>query len=43
MRVLLGWLLVLEPRVASPEWILLIALAHLEAQGSHLVFHQLVV
>ena len=41
--VLFRLLLVLESWVSSAKWIHLVSLAHLEAQSSHLVFHQLVV
>ena len=35
--------LVVEARIAGTEWIPLIALAYLEGQSPHLVFHELIV
>ena len=40
---LLRRLLVFESRVARPEWVHLVALAHLETQSAHLVLQQLIV
>ena len=36
-------LLISESGLRCAKWILLVALADLEAQGTHLVFHQLIV
>lgn len=40
---LLRLFLVVKARVASAEWVHLVALADLETQGAHLVFQQLIV
>ena len=40
--ILASLFLVLETRIASAKWVLLVALAHLERQGAHLILHKLI-